>query len=352
MKTKNLNLADVLQSHLFEVAEKIVNLQYSLQPEFWKPFGTAGRRLSVRDAGYHLPFLSESISAGEPQIFIEYVRWIKKLFRGLHFPDQVTTMTLDCTRTVLKEYLSPVQQSLVAGYIAYGIQEMDVDVVEDTSFIRPDNPHFELAMSFHESLICGDKKTASRLITKAVENNVPIKEIYMRVFEVSQYEIGRKWLAGEISVAQEHFCSAATQMIMSQLYPYIFSGEKSGKSMVAASIGGELHEIGIRMVSDFFEMDGWNTYYLGANTPARSLLNAVDQYHASVIGLSIAMPYHGQILKQTIGEIRSHALGDGLKILVGGNAIIRRNGNYQAFGADGYAENAEDAVEVANRLLI
>jgi methanogenic corrinoid protein MtbC1 len=122
--------------------------------------------------------------------------------------------------------------------------------------------------------------------------------------------------------------------------------------MVAASIGGELHEIGIRMVSDFFEMDGWNTYYLGANSPTRSILEAVEQNKASILALSIAMPYHGRALKQTIDEIRAHPLGSNLKILVGGNALIRRNGDFGAFGADGFAADAESAVILANKLII
>ena len=351
MITKRLNLEDFLLTHQYEVAEKIVERQYPLQPEIWKKYGSAGRRLSIRDAGYHLPFLSESILSNDPNIFIEYVRWVKKLFNRLNFPDQVMIVTLECTQAVLEEYFDADDMAIISKFIMHGIEEMNNEIVEEKSLIMPGNPQYELALEFHESLTRGDRNTASRLITNAVQNNVPVKDIYMHVFQVSQYEVGRRWLTGEITVAQEHFCSAATQMIMSQLYPYIFSGDKSGRSMVAASIGGELHEIGIRMVSDFFEMDGWNTWYLGANTPTRSILNAVDQYHASIVALSIAMPYHGQILKQAIEEIRSHPLGTTLKILVGGNAINRRNGDYKAFGADGYAANAVSAVEVANKLV-
>jgi methanogenic corrinoid protein MtbC1 len=351
MNPTNSNLDDILLLHQNEIAEKIVELQYGRQPAFWKPYGSAGRRLSLRDAGYHLPFLSESITAGNPDIFREYVRWVKKLFRGLKFPDEVMKTTLECTRTVLEEYLDEELMVKAYNYIDYGIREMNSEIDGEVSMIVPANPHFQLATEFHETLVRGDRNAASRLIIKAVENGVPVKDIYMHVFQVSQYEVGRRWLASEISVAQEHFCSAATQMIMSQLYPYIFSGDKSGKSMVAASIGGELHEIGIRMVSDFFEMDGWNTFYLGANAPTSSILKAADLHHATLIALSIAMPYHGHLLKQTIEEIRLHPLGADLKILVGGNAVIRRNGDYKAFGADGFAADAETAVELANQLV-
>jgi len=236
MKSTPLNLDEFIESHKNEVAEKIVDRQYLLQPEFWKPYGSAGRRMSIRDAGYHLPFLIESIAANDPSIFIEYVRWVKKLFRGLNFPDQVMIVTLECTEAVLGEYLDTDDIAIVSDHIRYGIGEMNREIIEEKSWIRTDNPYYDLAVAFHEALIRGDKTTASRLITDAVENNVPIKDLYMHIFQVSQYEVGRRWLAGEITVAQEHFCSAATQMIMSQLYPYIFSGERSGKSMVAASI--------------------------------------------------------------------------------------------------------------------
>lgn len=351
MNAISVNLDDFFQSYQQEIAEKIVDSQYSQCPAFWKPYGSAGRRLSIRDAGYHLPFLNESVSAGNPNIFIEYVRWVKKLFRGLNFPDTVMIATLECTEAVLETYLSPDQMQVVSKYIRAGITEMANEPEIDNSFIMADSPLYNLSLEFHESLVRGDKKTASQLISRAVDNNVPIREIYLHVFQVSQYEVGRRWLRSEISVAQEHFCSAATQMIMSQLYPYIFSGDRSGKSMVAASIGGELHEIGIRMVSDFFEMDGWNTYYLGANSPTSSILDAVKRHKSSVLALSIAMPYHGRLLKQAIEEIRAHSMGSDLKILVGGNAVNRRNGDFEAFGADGFAADAGSAVTLANQLI-
>ena len=80
----------------------------------------------------------------------------------------------------------------------------------------------------------------------------------------------RYWQMNRLTVAQEHYCTAATQMIMSQLYPYIFEGERNGRVLVATCVAENLHEIGVRMVTDFFEMDGWDTFYLGANVPTAS----------------------------------------------------------------------------------
>ena len=126
---------------------------------------------------------------------------------------------------------------------------------------------FQLASLYLDTLLRVQSEAASRMIIKAVEQGVEIKDIYMYVFEPSQHEIGRLWQTNQINMYQEHFCTAATQNIMSQLYPYIFQNEKNGHKLVATCVNGELHEIGVRMVADLFEMEGWNTYYLGANTP-------------------------------------------------------------------------------------
>ena len=126
---------------------------------------------------------------------------------------------------------------------------------------------FELASLYLDTLLRVQSEAASRMIIKAVEQGVEIKDIYMYVFEPSQHEIGRLWQTNQINMYQEHFCTAVTQNIMSQLYPYIFQNEKNGHKLVATCVNGELHEIGVRMVADLFEMEGWNTYYLGANTP-------------------------------------------------------------------------------------
>jgi Predicted cobalamin binding protein len=70
--------------------------------------------------------------------------------------------------------------------------------------------------NYKDALLNVQRYEASRMIFKAVEDGMDIKDIYIHVFESSQHEIGRLWQNNMITVAQEHFCTAATQMIMSQ----------------------------------------------------------------------------------------------------------------------------------------
>ena len=130
--------------------------------------------------------------------------------------------------------------------------------------------------AYLEALLGGDRQTASRLLLDAVESGTPLKDIY-QVFQRSQYEIGRLWQMNKITVAQEHYCSAATQLIMSLLYPRVFNTERIGRTLVAACVQGDLHEIGMRIVANFFELEGWGTSYLGANMPTSGIVDALVQ---------------------------------------------------------------------------
>jgi MerR family transcriptional regulator, light-induced transcriptional regulator len=339
-----------IDNHKTMLAEKIVDLQYSRQPEFWKPFGSKGRQLSVRDAGYHLPFLGEAIESGDKKIFTSYVAWVKKLFRGLHFPDDIMITTLACTRDVFIQELPNDMATVSTDYINAGIKQMYMHLEESVPYIHTDEPLGTLALAYNEALLAGDRHTAAKLVLDAAKDGTPVKDIYLHVFQKSQYEVGRLWLDNKISVAREHFCSAATQQIMTQLYPFIFSTERKGIKMVAANVGGELHEIGIRMVADFFEMDGWDTYYLGANTPIRSIISAIQDYQADMVGLSIAIPYHRSTLKESVRLIREQ-LKDKVKVMIGGVALSGNGHQINEFSADGYAPDAQQAVLTANNII-
>ena len=333
------------------LAEKIVERQYALQPEFWEKFGEEGRKISVRDAAYHLPFLTEAILADNPETFKNYISWVKTLFHNLHFPDEVMIVTLECTRDVLLEDLPEPLAKRVSEYIGYGIDRMHEDVDDLEPVIHPSDNLGIQASQFMHLLLEGKRFEANQLIMSLADEGVPVKDIYLDIFQKSQYEIGNLWLSGKISVAQEHYCSAATQLIISSLYPRIFSSARKGQRFIAACVGGELHEMGIRMVADFFEMDGWDTYYLGANTPPQAILRALEENDAQLLGLSVAMPFHLSLLKETIGKIRDVYPDKNLKILIGGNAIKNGTIPLDYFGADGFAFDAQQAVEIGNQVL-
>jgi len=139
-------------------------------------------------------------------------------------------------------------------------------------------------------------------------------------------------------------------MIMSQLYPYIFNSDRIGKRMVAASVDTNMHDIGIRMVADFFEMAGWDTYYLGGNTPPEAIIEALEINQPHLLALSATISQQIGMLQSTIERIHERSAFKALKIIVGGHPFNIVHDLWQRVGADGCAKSAEEAVQLAQQL--
>jgi MerR family transcriptional regulator, light-induced transcriptional regulator len=348
----SVNLGGSLRNQGHDLAESIVELQYALQPEVWKPYGYPGREKSVRDAEYHLSYLAEALDANDPALFGEYLAWVKVLFAGLKLPEHALTATLDCIRQVLAEKLPDEIRASALDILDVGVQYLVDAPVTVPSFIEGSDPLDKMARQYLEALLSGDRQTASRLVLDGVQKGASIKSLYTQIFQRCQREIGRLWQINQISVAQEHFCTAATQMIMSQLYPYIFSGERKSHHLVAACVGGELHEIGARMVADFFEMAGWDTYFLGANMPPESIIKTVIERQADVLALSATMTYHVGKVTDIIASLRASGGSPRTRVLVGGYPFNLSPELWMRVGADGYASDAETAILEAERMLL
>lgn len=331
------------------VSERVVEEIYAAQKERRQSDDPSRRQKSVRDVGYHLSYLAEAMEADAPALLHEYLAWAKALFAGLNFSDDMLPNTLQTMRSVLAETIAEDARPTVLAMLDGGIQSLTQAPTVPPTFLDGDEQLDELARHYLDALLAGDRRRASQMVLDAVQQGATVKSIYSRVFERTQREIGRLWQLNRISVAQEHFCTAATQMVMSQLYPYIFTGERKGRRMVTACVGGELHEIGARMVADFFEMEGWDTYFLGANTPQSSIVRTVQEHRADVLAISATMTFHvGQVSELIQALRRSDAKA---RVLVGGYPFNLSDRLWQSVGADGYARDAAGALLEAERLL-
>ena len=209
----------------------------------------------------------------------------------------------------------------------------------------------DLAKEYRKLLLNGDRQKASKLILDSVNDGIKVRDIYNHVFQSSLYEIGRLWQTNQITIAQEHFFTAATQMIMSQLYPYIFANKKNGLRMIAASVDSNMHDIGIRMVADFFEMEGWDTYYLGGNAPIQAIIQALQETNPDLLALSVTISKQIPTVEEVIQTIRKDDQYHRTKVIVGGPPFNLSEGLWKKVGSDGFARSADEAVSLAARLF-
>ncbi len=349
MSAAELDLADPAARQA--LAEEAVALQYAADPALVLRYGARGREKCLEDARYHLDYLEEALASGAPALFLAYIDWVRALLLGLGVPDADLRAQLAVLRGLTFSRLAQPAAREAGAIVDAALALFDAAPAVPESFIDPAAPLGALAGGYLDDLLRGERRRAADAVLGAVEGGTPVGDVYLDVIQRSQREIGRLWQLARITVGQEHFCTAASQAVVARLYPWVFSAERAGRSLVAACVGGELHELGARMVADFFEMAGWDTYYLGANVPAASILDAIERHGADVVGISATMVAHVDAVRRLVAEIRADARGRRARILVGGYPFNLAEGLWRSVGADGCAADGRDAVTVAERLL-
>ncbi len=312
------------------------------QPDAWEAMGAAAMEHCAVDFGHHIDYLEQSLRFGDEGIFAHYLTWLEEFFRGMGWSDSTLSLTLDCIEAALRRSMPAVQSDVAIGFLDTSRHDSGSRASKETTLLPAPGPH---AAEFLRLLLSGNHRAAGEQALGLVEEGMDIRRLYIDVFQASQRELGRLWLDGRIGVAQEHFCTAATQAIMSRLYPRIFSVPRVGRRLVAAAVGDELHEIGVRMVADFFELEGWDSVFLGANTPAKAIAATIEKEDAELLCLSATMLVHIPRLTETIATVRSSC--PPVRIMVGGYPFNLFPDLWKKVGADAFARDAQEAVATA-----
>lgn len=206
----------------------------------------------------------------------------------------------------------------------------------------------EARTRYLEAILAGSRREAFGVVELARTEGLGIRALYVEVFQPAMREVGRMWQENRITVADEHLATAITQASMARLYEELFrASPEPGPLLVAACADQERHELGLRMICDVLEMEGWDTVFLGASVPVEDLVRMVQARRPQVVALSASIMPHVARVREAIQAIRDARTEEPPLIAVGGRAFIEDPTLATRLGAD---LTAKDAVEAAERL--
>ena len=295
--------------------------------------------------------LAVAVSAGKPELFAEQVRWAASLFAARSVPVGNIETALESLRTVLAKELPENAYSVANDYLSNAVTALHEAGSRETAELAADTEEGKLAATYLLALLEGDRQKAIAIIHDAASEGWSVADLYLRVLAPAEREIGRMWLNDEINVAEEHLATATTKMVMSQLRGRGQAQPPNGKTVVAAAVPDNQHDVGIQMVADIFEMHGWRTISLGANVPTPDLVQSTETFQADLLLISAALSRHLDAVRDTVRAIRQHDPTKHTKILVGGAAFAGVTDLAEQYGADGYAADATEALQLGNRLV-
>lgn len=337
-----------LTEHAVELVESTLFVLYRRHPEMQARYGTAGRQRCREDVAFHFQVLTEALLAEDANIFLKYVGWGKSVLasRGVRTDD-----LLDCLlimQDAITESLRKAAAAKAKDCIQLAVDTFDAFTDSPPSCIDPGASLSNIANSYLEALLSSDRSQARKVIESAALSGIGLTEIYQHVFQPVQREVGRLWQVNQITVAQEHYCTAMTDAMISELQARAKPEAVEGPLFVGACVPGEQHSIGLRMVCDEMEAHGWRVYFTGANTPTTSVVDLIKRLNVAALGLSCATPMQLPNVRLAIASVRASRRDT--KIMVGGRVFNDFPGLWKKVGADAYAEDAVSAVRVAAKL--
>jgi len=124
--------------------------------------------------------------------------------------------------------------------------------------------------------------------------------------------------------------------------------EVAGK-VVLGTVKGDLHEIGKTLVGTMLTANGFQVIDIGVDKSSADFIAAIKEEEANIVGASALLTTTMLQQKELIKAIEEAGLREQVKIMVGGAPVTDSYAN--EIGADGYAEDAISAVDIAFRLI-
>lgn len=205
-----------------------------------------------------------------------------------------------------------------------------------------------LVTSFVQAQLTGDRRAALALVADGVQQGIPVLDMQANVIRAAQEEIGRRWQANEISIAQEHLATCISQLALARLFEYAPRVRSNGKRVFVACVQGEQHDLPARLVADYLEHHGFTVRYFGPDVPILDLARSLAGASPDLLALSVTMTFNLSALRQAVVEVR--AIAPAMPIAVGGHAIRWSSGVIRELGVHTADPDPASVVGLAQQL--
>jgi Predicted cobalamin binding protein len=200
---------------------------------------------------------------------------------------------------------------------------------------------------FYELLEVENKQNAVTYALQLLESGkMDVQTLYTQILTPALNQMECRLSDKRICIWKEHVRTAIVRTIVECCYPYVVKEREhmallQNKTAIILCPPEEYHDLGARMVADFFTLCGWNAIYVGSNTPYQDFYNAADFIRPDVIAISITNYYTLAVSKKIIKDLKE-LLQDTVKIVVGGYAVREHTKNFETLHADYFSDSYAD----------
>ena len=207
----------------------------------------------------------------------------------------------------------------------------------------------EILKDLANSVLNMDEKLAAQAAREAIKSGLDAYDAISNGLVVGMNKAGDLYETEEYFVPEILICSDAMYAGLEILRPHL--KKESDRRQIKCVIGvveGDTHDIGKNLVKIMLDVAGFEIYDLGRNVPLSDFIEKAKEVNAELICISTLMTTTMDHMATVIEMLKEEGIRNHFKVMVGGGPISQ--GFADRIGADGYAENAANAVRIAKHV--
>ena len=212
--------------------------------------------------------------------------------------------------------------------------------------------HTELFEKMANCIITGEAEEATSLARHSLELGIPPLDSIDNGFIKGIRVVGDRFGAGELFLPELVISAEAMKAALAILEPELAKHAQARETMgnvLACTVQGDIHDIGKRIVCTMLSANGFSVIDLGVNVKVDRFVEEIKTRKPDIVAMSALLtttaPNQGKVIKLLEKEgIRKDYI-----VMVGGAPTSP--GWAKEIRADGYGENATEAVRVAKELM-
>ena len=208
----------------------------------------------------------------------------------------------------------------------------------------------EMFEKLAKAIVDGEPEDATALAKEALELGLDPMECITNGLTKGIQKVGELFSCGDYYLPELIIGADAMKAALEILEPALVGDQKREvvAKVVLGTVKGDLHEIGKTLVGTMLTANGFQVKDIGVDQPSSAFIDAAKEVNATIIGASALLTTTMLQQEKLIQALEEAGLRDKVKVMIGGAPITEDFA--KKVGADGYAEDAISAVNLAFRL--
>lgn len=195
-------------------------------------------------------------------------------------------------------------------------------------------------------LIAGDRDSTREIVQEARDEGATWEEISQFVYWPLHEEIDRLYRADQLTALAHHFAARVLRLLVSQAQAGYEQQASRGRKIMVFCGEAESDELGAQLVTDLIEADGYEVRLGGGGIANDEILGEVGDYAPDVLMLFSSAAQDAPRIRQLIDHVREVNAWPDMQFAVGGGIFNRAPGLAQEIGADIWAVDPTEMLEV------